>query len=280
MDKDAFKKKYALELATAIDQLKALSRQLQFLEPVQSSPSLDASRLGGPIAWHAGEPIPTDSSGAPMVFVAQINFSEEHALPYFPKKGLLQLFLANDLDERRITFLREYRKDGDYPLRNGSGFKLVFHNETDSLVETEYQLPQAEYPIYQPEIQERPQTITFRKTKDQLPPMSHWQGSGIYERFEQLPEAENALVELYEILSAEVWDEQLSTGFYLGGYACPLQMDQRRFFEEYRKYDTCLVNFGELPLLDLPDTNLAVLISKADLLALRFDDTVLIADTD
>ena len=280
MDKDAFKKKYARELATATDQLKTMSRKLQFLEPVPATPSLDASRLGGRIAWPAGEPTPTDSSGAPMVFVAQINFKEEHALPDFPKKGLLQLFLANDIKERRITFFREHRKDGYYPLRNGSGFKLVFHNETDGLVETQYQLPQAEYPIYQPEILDRPQTITFRENRDQLPPMSQWQGSRVYERFEQLPEAENALVELDEILSTEVWDEQLPTVFYLGGYACPSQLDQRRFFEEYRKYDMCVMNFGDLPLLDLLDMNLAVLISKADLLAMRFDDTVLIADTD
>ncbi len=280
MDKDAFKKKYARELATATDQLKTLSRKLQFLESVPPSPSFDASRLGGRIAWPAGEPIPTDSSGAPMVFVAQINFKEEHALPDFPKKGLLQLFLENDLNERGITFLREYRKDGYYPLRNGSGFRLVFHSETDGLVETKYQLPQSEYPIYQPEILDRPLTVSFGEHKEQRPPMSHWQSSAVYERFEQLPEAENALVELDEILSAEVWDEQLSTGFYLGGYACPLQLDQRRFFEEYRKYDTCVLNFGELPLLDLPDMNLAVLIPKADLLAKKFDDTVLIADTD
>ncbi|NRP12745.1 hypothetical protein XMM379_001103 [Aliiroseovarius sp. xm-m-379] len=280
MDKDALKKRYAQEFAAATDQLEALSRKLQFLEPVQRSPSFDASRLGGPIAWPAGEPIPTDSSGAPMIFVAQINFNEEHALPHFPKKGLLQLFLANDINERGISFFREYRTDGDYPLRNGSGFKLVFHGETKGLVETQYQLPQSDYPIYQPEILDRPLAITFRENKDQLPPMSHWQGAEVYERFEQLPEAENALVELDEILRTEVWDEQLSTAFYLGGYACPLQLDQRRFFEEYRKYDTCLMNFGELPLLDLPDMNFAVLISKADLLAMKFDDTMLIADTD
>lgn len=280
MDRDDFKKKYAHEIAAAIAELKTSSRKLQFLELVLRSPSLNASRLGGPIAWPAGEPIPTDSSGAPMVFVAQINFNEKHNLPNFPKKGLLQLFLANDINERGITFLREHRNDGDFPLRNGSGFRLVYHNETKGLAETQYLLPQAEYPIYQPEIQSRPQAITFGKTTDQLPPMSHWQGSEIYERFEQFPEAENHFVELCELLSANVWDEQLPTALYLGGYACPLQLDQRRFFEEYRKYDTCVFNFGELPLLDLPDMNLAVLIAKADLLESRFDDTVLIADTD
>ncbi len=280
MDKDTFKKKYAHELATASDQLKTLSRKLQFLRPVQRPLSSNASRLGGPIVWPAGEPIPTDSSGAPMVFVAQINFSEEHALPNFPKKGLLQLFLANDINERGITFLREHRRDGSYPIQNGSGFKLVYHNEINNLVETQYQLPHAKYPIYQPEILDSPLAITFRETKDQLPPMSHWEGSRIYERFQQLPESEIGIVDLYEILSTEIWDDQFHTEFYLGGYACPLQLDQRRFFEEFQKYDMCIMNFGELPLLQLPDMNFAVLISKADLLAMRFDDTVLIADSD
>ena len=280
MDKDAFRVKYASELATAISQLRAMSRKLQFLEPIQRPPSLRASRLGGPIAWPAGEPIPTDSSGMPMIFAAQINFEEVNGLPCFPKSGLLQLFLANDINERGITFLSEHRNDGDYPLRNGDGFKLVFHSDAKGLIDTKYQLPHADYPVYLPQIVSQPQTILFSESADQLPPMSHWRGSMIYQRFEQLPEAENSLVELYEILGAQVWDEQQSTGFYLGGYACPLQLDQRSFFAEYQKYDMCVMNFGELPLLDLPDMNLSILIAKADLLEMQFDDTVMIADTD
>lgn len=280
MDEDALKQTYARDFAMGRDQLQSLSRKLQFLEPSALSPYLVSSRLGGPVAWPAGVPIPTDGTGAPMVFVAQINFSGTHDLPDFPREGLLQLFLANDVSERGITFSREHRRDGDYPLQNGAGFKLVFHRETEWLVETRYQLPQADYPIYHPEIQDEPKTITLGQAADQFPPMTHWQGSTIYERFEQLPEAEDHLEELHELLCTDVWDAPLSTEFYLGGYASPLQLDQRRFFDEYRKYDTCVMNFGALPLLDLPDMNLAVLISRADLLAMRFDDTVLIADTD
>lgn len=58
------------------------------------------------------------------------------------------------------------------------------------------------------------------------------------------------------------------------------KVPERHFFEEYRKYDTCVMNFGELPMLDLPDMNLAILIAEADLRAMKFDDTVMIADTD
>lgn len=280
MDKEAFRAKYSIELAAAHEQLRTLSRKRQFLEPIQLPPPLGGSRLGGPLAWPFGEPIPAAYSDTPMIFVAQINFEETNGLPEFPKGGLLQLFLANDINERGITFHRDYRKDGDYPLRNGDGFKLVFHKDAETLVETQYQLSSANFPIYLPQIVSQPQTILFGDVVDQFPPMSHWQGSMIYQHFEHLPDAVNSPEELHELLGAEVWDEQLPTDFYLGGYACPLQSDQRRFFEEYRKFDTCVMNFGDLPLLNLPDMNLAILISKSDLLALRFDNTVLIADSD
>lgn len=280
MDKKAFIMKYSDELGSAKEQLQAKLRKLQFLEMTQEPTTGSGSRLGGPLFWPRGEPIPTDSSGKPMILAAQINFEETKVLPDFPKSGLLQLFLANDINERGITFLREYRNDGDYPLRNGDGFKVVFHHDTNNLVETELQPPQVDYPICSPGLVSNPRKIRFSDATEQLPPMSHWQGSIIYERFDRLPEAENSFGDVFDVLSSETWDEQLPTRSYLGGYACPLQADQRRFFEEFQQYDTCIMNFGELPMLDLPDMNFAVLIAKANLLARQFEDTVMIADTD
>lgn len=280
MDIDAFKAKYAGKLAAARKQLATEARIRRELNIGGRPEGILSSRVGGPIAWPSAEPIPQDHTDQPMILAAQINFGEMQGLGGFPSSGLLQLFLANDVNARGITFFREHRSGGDYPLRNGDGFRLVFHSETGDLVETLYQPPDVDYPIWSSDFITHPLAVTAGDAVDQFPPMTHWQGSAAYEEFERLPEAADDLVELYDLLNAEVWDEQIATAFYLGGYACPLQSDHRRFFEEFRRYDTCVLNFGELPGLELPDMNLAILISESDLQEARFEDTIMIADTD
>lgn len=280
MDEDIFKDEYATELKAAREDLRSMARKYYDLGDVDRPAGLLDSRIAGPVAWAPGEPLPEDTTGQAMVFAFQINLATLDPLPGFPASGLLQVFLANDVIERGITFFPEHREDGYFPLRNGDGFRLVFHPETDNLVETLYELPSAEFPVHTPDTLTRPHAIMTWDATEHFPPMTHWQGMQVYQRFEALPEAQDDLSGLHDVLSQEVWDEQLTTTFYLGGYACPLQLDQRAFFTEYQRYERCLVNFGELPGLNLFDMNFAILISDADLRAARFDDVVLIADTD
>jgi uncharacterized protein YwqG len=224
--------------------------------------------------------MPKDATGQPMVMVFQINFEEPFALPGFPEAGLLQLFLSTDVTERGITFFREHLPDDGFPLRNGDGFRLVFRPDTGNLSEKANQVPDDEYPICTPEFASQPRAMIFDDLSDHQSPLENWRGLQVYKNFERLPEAQGFPYELEDLLASEVWDEQLQISSYLGGFACPRQLDQRSFFEEYQRYDTCIMNFGSLPGLDLADMNLAVLIAESDLRKAQFDDTLMIADSD
>jgi uncharacterized protein YwqG len=54
------------------------------------------TRLGGPVWLKDDEAWPTDESGAPLEFVAQMDFAELPPLPDFPEAGLLQFFIGGD----------------------------------------------------------------------------------------------------------------------------------------------------------------------------------------
>jgi uncharacterized protein YwqG len=54
------------------------------------------TRIGGPAWLRDGEAWPTDAEGAPLEFVAQVDFAELPPLPDFPATGLLQFFIGRD----------------------------------------------------------------------------------------------------------------------------------------------------------------------------------------
>lgn len=66
------------------------------------------SKLGGCPYLEDLKDYPLDTNEQPMIFLAQINFSEMPPLPDFPTEGILQFFIAND----DLLGL-----DGDYTLR-------------------------------------------------------------------------------------------------------------------------------------------------------------------
>lgn len=110
--------------------------------------------------------------------------------------------------------------------------------------------------------------------------MTHWQGMRLYQQFEQLPQFTDHPEDLHDLMTETLWSDDLSGGFQLGGCATPIQQDHRFFFEDFQSFDRCVLNFGELPGLELPDMNLAVLIREHDLKNTDFSNVVLIADTD
>lgn len=80
------------------------------------------SRIGGPVAWPAGEVLPTDANGTPLVFLVQINFNEMPNLSPFPAQGLLQFFVEGD-DVLGCEF----------PSKDQCGFRVVYHQEVANL---------------------------------------------------------------------------------------------------------------------------------------------------
>ena len=80
------------------------------------------SRIGGPVWLPAGEDVPLDRQGAPMSFLAQIDFAEMPGLDGYPDSGILQFFIARDIyfgadlnDPRKGDFRVIYRESVDGP---------------------------------------------------------------------------------------------------------------------------------------------------------------------
>jgi uncharacterized protein YwqG len=66
------------------------------LTPAPKRPATaGGTRIGGPVWLRDGEDWPADADGAPLVFVAQVDFAELPPLPDFPAAGLLQFFVGS-----------------------------------------------------------------------------------------------------------------------------------------------------------------------------------------
>lgn len=55
------------------------------------------TRIGGPVWLGDGEAWPVDGRGAPLEFVAQVDFADLPPLPDFPTAGVLQFFVGRDM---------------------------------------------------------------------------------------------------------------------------------------------------------------------------------------
>jgi len=217
-----------------------------------------------------------------MFMAIQIDCADFTGLPDFPNSGLLQIFLASDVHERGITFDREYLEKGDFPLHNGDGFQVVYHPRKSGLVETNYLVAPTKFPVNEGDIIKRPRKITFDSIQEILPVGSHWQATLLFDAVQSLGDPDDFYI-IQEMLSKEFGDYPLygPSEFYCwGGHASPMQLDQRLHFEEYRQYDRCLLNFGEMTGIDIPSLTLAILIRTKDLKSHKFDDVVLIASSD
>ena len=103
------------EVQAVFDQMEAERLPLVRLIPdAEQAPAPLATRIGGPPWSEAGGDWPMDRSGAPYLFLAQINFAEVPPLPGYPEKGLLQVFVewegrglaSGDYDEVKTHLLR------------------------------------------------------------------------------------------------------------------------------------------------------------------------------
>lgn len=82
-------------LAPYADRLQASRRPLArvVLEPLPGDDP-QVSKVGGRAWWPTGEPAPVDERGAPLHLLAQVNFAELPPMPGYPRRGLVQFFIA------------------------------------------------------------------------------------------------------------------------------------------------------------------------------------------
>ena len=86
------------------------------------------SKFGGKPYWPKNKSYPTDKEGNPLNFIAQINFSEiTETLEDYPRKGLLQFFIAND-GLYGLDFFDD-KNTLENSLINKKNYAVIYHSE-------------------------------------------------------------------------------------------------------------------------------------------------------
>ena len=80
------------------------------------------SSLGGCPSLSPEEPWPSDDDGNPMIFLAQINFTDMPPLDGYPTEGVLSFFVKND-----------DLNGCDFPSVDNTGFRVVYHENAHGL---------------------------------------------------------------------------------------------------------------------------------------------------
>ena len=89
-------------------------------------PGSAGCQLGGRPWWPRSREYPRGTDGAPLFLLIQVNFAELPALAPFPRRGLLQMFVAPDdlfgmnLDDPRVP----------------SGFQCIYHDDVSATPDT------------------------------------------------------------------------------------------------------------------------------------------------
>ncbi|MDD4476244.1 MAG: DUF1963 domain-containing protein [Eubacteriales bacterium] len=177
------------------------------------------SRLGGD---SVGEP-PVDSKGNPMRLLCVINCSDVRGIPDFPSKGILRFFIADN---------DTYGADFDSPNIQ-KDFRVLYAENDDGLDDVKAEIKNGSFPIknqsyihFIPEVAAMSfDDFRFRDIFDQL-----------------LAEVgETPLHELTNDIADVIIEKNTSVGSRISGYPYFTQADPRGENDEYKKYDTLLL---------------------------------------
>lgn len=111
-----FFKRYP-ELSSFQSKIEASQREVLCAELQEASEDCFQSKIGGKPYWSEAQPWPTNRKGAPLYFLAQINFATMPTLPPYPDKGLLQFFVDPSGELMGM----------DYSNRLKGDFALLYH---------------------------------------------------------------------------------------------------------------------------------------------------------
>lgn len=173
------------------------------------------SKIGGSPYMPKGAVWPTGPEGAPLFFLAQINFAQlpADAPDYFPRKGIVQFFIADD-DLYGMDF-----DDGE----NQDTFRVVYYADvTENASTLETKSPSTDDYGYLPHHPEASHPLGFVMENEFCPMTDYqfWQtfGAGF---FQQFGEQEWSIQEQYG-------KDVRSDGHKIDGYAYFTQDDPRR----------------------------------------------------
>lgn len=221
------------------------------------------SKFGGQAYWPANKRYPTGKNGQPLVFLAQINFSElDGKLADYPAKGLLQFFIAND-DLYGMEFIDKALPLERYLTRKKKNFAVIYHRDIDESVAARAIPAGAAKPDDLPYRGET--AITLSLGRDIATPSDY--------RFRQILAPLGSLSDASEEYAYETLGQ--SHSHKLGGYAAFAQEDPRGYHANGEEWlllfqmDTDSNDRFEIMWGDSGIANF--FIRRADLKALRFD---------
>ncbi|SMX27896.1 hypothetical protein TRP8649_02007 [Pelagimonas phthalicica] len=225
------------------------------------------SRLGGaPTAdeTHRHWPV-TEETGMPMLFLAQINFSETQPLPDFPDSGILQLFAGIETDGR-LVFTED---PGSFELR------YLPNPEADDTMALPFQLENVpKHSALSKEALLEGRALRF-EADTAIASIHH----SSLDRFRQdwhnrLPESDDIGAQLEAFEKAEELESAAAPTHWVGGHPDFVQEDVR-FDPDWQEMDRVLLHLGFDDDLCLGDAGmLNVMITQEDLRNRAFDKAI------
>ncbi len=205
----------------------------------QLTPTVFDSKFGGLPYWDMSKPYPTSPDGKKMILLAQINFDKSDVKEPLPQSGMLQFFIAPDdvygmnfdMPDAQDTFRVVYHKDIDTTVTAEQIRALGVSDASSDTDEYEYT------PICQEVAVDIQDTISYMSA-------SSYEFEDIVKSIAQDLYGDYKCKTYYDFLTKEENDylfEEIDTiGHNMLGYPFFTQ-DDPRYNEEYRKYDTVLL---------------------------------------
>ncbi|MBC8050698.1 MAG: DUF1963 domain-containing protein [Chitinophagales bacterium] len=188
----------------------------------------EESFIGGWPYWPVEEPYPIASTGGPMIFLAQINFSEMPPLPDYPTTGLLQIFVDDAHD---------YCFGCKFPSFGDDGFRVIYRPAFGGVAQKDFaifpNIRSALFQLYEQGIRGTP--LTF-KTQTMLPLHGDWRIEKKLSKF-GYPRTSKEFDYFYERMGL---DRQIA--HYVGGHPKFVQSDIREV--ENNDFDRVLLQLG------------------------------------
>lgn len=182
---------------------------------------LENSKFGGLPFYPAEKEVPKDNNGKPLRFLAQLNFSEIPNLAPFPKKGLLQFFIAEDDDM--------YGMDFDNPISQ-KGWSVFFFDNLDFTPRKDFAEIYNQEWEYSPLLVE-PLALTFSLKKDYpiYPSIEYYRD--IRPLFDQVEKGDYA-----DLLEDIYFEKQPAKGHKIGGSPYYTQNEIRELRDQFLDY--------------------------------------------
>lgn len=204
-------------------------------------PDIFDSKFGGTPYWDMTKEYPVGSEGEKMLLLAQLNFDKLKTDDRFPDNGMLQFFISMDdmygwdVEESDVQkdFRVIYHENIDYSMEKDKIMELGIPCCTDSEME------ESDTPIYKEVVIDVQKTESYMFNNYDFPKMYH---QIIKEKFDYECLEDEWLCDLLQDEDYyKVADELSEQGSKLFGYPFFTQEDPREYIEEYRSYDTLLL---------------------------------------